>query len=121
MARANTHIEFSSPVCPWIMSRSREAGCVDSRIRRVQFLNEIREVLFRSGTFEDPLDGNKHKEDQNDRKKSRKQTNESQARCMLTIDQPDQSYAHHKEQYKCTQHKTYIGLFCIFTQIFHDR
>src|SRR6185503_13898843 len=121
MARANTHIEFSSPVCPWIRSRSRGAGCVDSRTRRVQFLNVIREVLFRSGMFEDPLDGNKDKENENDRKKSREQTNESQACCILPINQPNQSHPHYKEQDECAQCKTHISLFCVFTQIFHDR
>lgn len=65
-------------------------------MRSVQPLNEISDVLFGSGTLEDPFNTEENTKDKDDREKSCKQTGESQARCLFSIKHPDQANPDHK-------------------------
>src|SRR6187455_518198 len=92
--RPKTHIEFSSPVNPWIMSMSRQLGSEASRMRSVQLLKSTSVELFRSCTAEDPIDGQKDTQDEDNGSESRKQAHKCHAPGSLAIDQPDQADPH---------------------------
>src|SRR5215216_7481054 len=97
----------------------RGEGCVDSRIRSVQSLNEMSAVSFGSGILEDPFDADKNKEDQDDREKSCQQTGKCQTRRIASIDDPDECHSHHKQKDERAQCEADVCLFCIFTKISH--
>lgn len=93
---------------------NRGDACEVSRIRRVQLLNSIREVLFGSGTFHKPFHGKKDRKDENDREHGRQQTDKPHAGRAFSVDRPDQTNTYNKQQNKGAHPKADIGVFGIF-------
>ena len=91
---------LSSTMSPPRTSVGNDTGSVRplfaSRMRSVQALNSISDVLLGSGMLENPVNGKEDGKDEDDRKERCHETNQPHARSLFTVDKPDQRIAYYE-------------------------